>query len=115
MKYVIELSGSEMVTDIINQMRGKGYQLGTFALFEFTGAGSSTYGFTIQHYGSTIYNIGGIDFGTFYTMANNVTDWSTVSMWSFISMFQPPIPYYDGSNEGQVLMVVNGVPTWTSL
>lgn len=111
-KIKVILNGSEMVTDIINKMLGAGYELGQFAIFEFSGANSGTYGFTINHYGGNIYNIGGIDFGTFYTMANNVTDWSTVNMWPFFSMFQPPIPYCDESNEGQVLKVVGGVPTW---
>ena len=111
-KIKVILNGSEMVTDIINKMVGAGYELGQFAIFEFSNAGSGTYGFTINHYGGNMYNIGGIAFGTFYSMANQVMDWSTVNMWSFFSMFQPPIPYCDESNNGQVLKVVNGVPTW---
>lgn len=111
-KLKVELTGSEMVTDIIAKMVDAGYELGQFAIFEFNGANSGTYGLTIQHYGGNYYNIGGIDFSTFYSMANQVMDWSTVILWSFVSMFQPPIPYCDDSNNGQVLKVVNGVPTW---
>lgn len=112
-KYVVELTGSESVVDVINQLRGRyaDYQLGVWSLIEFTGASSGLFGLTIQHYGGNIYNIGGMDFSTNYTISN-VTDWSRVSIWAFSGMFQPPIPYYDGSNEGQVLKIVDGVPTW---
>ena len=114
-KIKVELTGGEMVTDIINKMVDAGYQFGAFGFVEFTGARSALYGLTINHYGGNVYNIGGIDFGTFYTMANNVRDWSTVYLWSFSGYFQPPIPYCDDANNGQVLKVVNGVPTWTDL
>lgn len=115
-KYVVELSGSEKVSDIIIKLTSTypDYQFGVWSLIEFTGATSGLYGLTINHYGGNVYNIGGIDFGTFYTMANSVTDYSLVSLWSFTSMFLPPIPYCDSSNEGQVLKVVNGVPTWVT-
>ena len=114
-KIKVEFTGSGTVADLINSMIEAGYELGQFAIFEFSGANNGTYGLTINHYGGNVYNIGGTDFSTFYSMANNVTDWSTVNVWSFLGMFQPPIPYCDDSNNGQVLKVVNGVPTWTDL
>ena len=113
-KIKVEFTGSGTVADLINSMIEAGYKLGQFAIFEFSGANNGTYGLTINHYGGNVYNIGGIDFSTFYSMANNVTNWSTVSVWSFLGMFQPPMPYCDDSNNGQVLKVVNGVPTWTT-
>jgi hypothetical protein len=62
-----------------------------------------------------MYNISGMDFGTCYSMANNVKDWSEVSVWGFAGEFQPPIPYCDESYNGQFLTVVNGAPAWTSV
>lgn len=113
-KYVVSLSGGENVVNIINKLQEDypDYQLGVWSLVEFTGATSGLYGLTINHYGGNLYNISGADFGTFYSMANNVKDWSQVSVWGFSGEFQPPIPYCDDSNNGQVLKVVNGVPTW---
>lgn len=113
-KYVVEIAGSERVSDIIKKLQETypDYQLGVWSIISFTGATSGLYGLTINHYGGNIYNISGMDFGTCYSMANRVTDWSTVSVWAFSGYFQPPIPYCDDSNEGQVLKVVGGVPTW---
>lgn len=115
-KYVVSLSGGENVVNIINKLQEDypDYQLGVWSLVEFTGATSGLYGLTINHYGGNLYNISGADFGTFYSMANNVKDWSQVSVWGFSGEFQPPIPYCDDSNNGQVLKVVNGVPTWVN-
>ena len=115
-KYVVELTGSEQVTDIIRKLQETypDFQLGVWSIIEFTGASSGLYGLTIQHYGGNYYNISGMNFGTNYTMANNVRDWSQVSLWSFSGYFKPPIPYYDESNEGQILKIVDGVPTWVT-
>lgn len=115
-KYTVELTGSENVVDIINKLTTTypDYQLGVWGLIEFTGATSGLYGLTINHYGGNIYNISGMDFATCYSMANNVKDWAQVSVWAFSGYFQPPIPYCDDSNNGQVLKVVNGVPTWVT-
>lgn len=115
-KYTVELTGSENVVDIINKLTTTypDYQLGVWGLIEFTGATSGLYGLTINHYGGNTYNISGMDFATCYSMANNVKDWAQVSVWAFSGYFQPPIPYCDDSNNGQVLKVVNGVPTWVT-
>ena len=113
-KYVVEITGSERVSDIIKKLQDTypDYQLGVWSIISLTGATSGLYGISINHYGGNIYNISGMDFGTCYSMSNRVTDWSTVSVWAFSGYFQPPIPYCDDSNNGQVLKVVNGVPTW---
>lgn len=116
-KYAVELSGGETVSDIINKLvtTYPDYVLGEWSLVAFTGATTALYGLTINHYGGNIYNIGGMDFGTYYTMANNVTDWSQVSVWAFSGCFQPPVPYCDESNNDQFLRVANGAPTWATV
>ena len=115
-KYVVSLSGGENVVGIINKLQEDypDFKLGVWSIIEFTGATSGLYGLTIQHYGGNTYNIGGMDFATCYSMSNNVRDWSQVSVWGFAGHFQPPIPYCDDSYNGQVLKVVNGVPTWVN-
>jgi hypothetical protein len=118
-KFSVELTGDENVADIINKLQeaNPDYELGVWSLIEFKGAASGLYGLTIHHYGGNVYNIGGIDFSTGWSMANSVKDWSQVSVWEFSSQFAPPLPYYDDSMSGAFLTLQSNegivAPTWT--
>jgi hypothetical protein len=113
-KYTIETSPSTTVIDIINAIQNAGGNIGEWNVIVLTGDITETYGLQMAHYGGTVYNINGVNL-SHLTTVSNVNAWDGVSLGAFQVMFKPPLPYYDESNEGQVLKIVNGVPTWVTL
>lgn len=114
MNYKVEVESSTTVADMIATIQGMGADISKFNVVTLYGYQSATLGMQINHYGGNVYNINAIDLMIGNTLSNTA-DWSEVGVGNFIVMFKGAIPYCDSSNEGQVLMVVNGVPTWTTL
>lgn len=112
-KYTIETSPSTTVIDMINAIQNEGGNIGAWNVIVLTGYISDTFGLQMAHYGGSVYNINGVNLNSMTTVSN-VNAWDGVSLGAFQVMFRPPLPYYDESNEGQVLKVVNGVPTWVT-
>lgn len=114
-KFTISTEPSTTVIDIINAIQNAGGNIGEWNVIVLKGYIIDTLGLQISHYGSDVYNIKGVNL-TDMTTVSNIMSWSGISLGQFQVMFKDgSVPYCDETMEGQVLKVVNGVPTWTTL
>lgn len=114
-KYNIETSPSTTVLDVINAIENAGGTLNEWNVIVLTGYIAETWGLQISHYGSTVYNIQGVNLNNMKTVSST-TSWSSVTLGSFQVMFKSAIPYCDASNAGQFLRVdANGNPAWSAI
>lgn len=114
-KYTIETGASTTVLDVINAIQNAGGNIGEWNVIVLTGYITETWGLQISHYGSTVYNIQGVNLNNMKTVSST-TSWSGVTLGSFQVMFKSAIPYCDASNAGQFLRVdANGNPAWSAI
>lgn len=112
-KFTIATDVSTTVIDVINAIQNAGGNIGEWNVIVLTGYITETWGLQISHYGSTVYNIHGVNLDNMKTVSST-TSWSGVTLGSFQVMFKSAIPYCDASNAGQFLRVdTDGNPTWS--
>lgn len=113
-KFTIPTEASTTVVDMIIAIQNAGGNISEWNIINLTGYTTATFGLMISNYGGTVYNIQGTNLVDM-TVISNTQDWSGVTLGAFTTMFQPVLPPCDANNEGQFLMVVGGVPTWTTV
>ena len=112
-KFVIGTEYGTTVLDVINAIQNAGGNLNEWNVIVLTGYITETWGLQIAHYGSTVYNIHGVNLTNMNTVSST-NSWSGVSLGSFQVMFKSAVPYCDSSNAGQFLRVdTDGNPTWS--
>jgi hypothetical protein len=113
-KFTVPTETSTTVVDMVTAIQNASGNIGEWNIINLTGHTTATFGLMISNYGGTVYNIQGTNLVDM-TVISNTRDWSGVTLGAFTTMFQPVLPPCDDNNNEQFLVVVNGVPTWTTV